>query len=482
MSASQESAAAAATATAPVAVISKTGCPHCKRCKEALNDAGIRFTDYNLGEELDTLNAVKKESGKTTVPQVFVAGKLIGGADDTVAALESGELKAQIDAAGDTPPLPDSIAQLLKGVKGGKAGGKAAGPIPLPPIEGLDAQQIQALSVAAEGMGRPAGRGGVQRSDKKVGGFCGTKVRGAFTTEQARQWLAANTEPDVLGMFGSPAEALQAMARARLIARADPSAGKIDADTLWRLKADAPPPALGKPLNTHIEWGATSRSAAEVGAELRKRITSLYDEFLSKDGKRVDYAGIAKSAAFATYVDATAELQAVDPAALSREARIALFTNLYNAMIIHGTVAFGAPEGTIGRTRFFSGIVYNVGGGSIPAVVVSPLDPRIHFALVCGAKSCPPIKVFSEENLDAGLQAAGEAFCEGEVELYPDRGVVRLSKIFKWYAKDFAPNQTDRLRYIAGFLPPDRKAALLGMLQRGGVTVEYKEYDWGTND
>lgn len=41
---------------------------------------------------------------------------------------------------------------------------------------------------------------------------------------------------------------------------------------------------------------------------------------------------------------------------------------------------------------------------------VSPLDPRIHFALVCGAKSCPPIKLYTPDNLDEGLQV-GAPLC-----------------------------------------------------------------------
>ena len=44
--------------------------------------------------------------------------------------------------------------------------------------------------------------------------------------------------------------------------------------------------------------------------------------------------------------------------------------------------------------------------------VVTPLDPRIHCALVCGAKSCPPIKVYTAEALEEGLEAAAAAFCE----------------------------------------------------------------------
>jgi len=44
--------------------------------------------------------------------------------------------------------------------------------------------------------------------------------------------------------------------------------------------------------------------------------------------------------------------------------------------------------------------------------VVQPLDPRIHFALVCGAKSCPPIRVYTADALEEGLAAAAAAFCE----------------------------------------------------------------------
>jgi hypothetical protein len=43
------------------------------------------------------------------------------------------------------------------------------------------------------------------------------------------------------------------------------------------------------------------------------------------------------------------------------------------------------------------------------------MDPRIHFALVCGAKSCPPIKLYSASTLEEGLQGAAEAFCADDV-------------------------------------------------------------------
>lgn len=45
--------------------------------------------------------------------------------------------------------------------------------------------------------------------------------------------------------------------------------------------------------------------------------------------------------------------------------------------------------------------------------VVTPLDPRVHFTLVCGAKSCPPIRIYTPASLEPGLEAASQAFCSG---------------------------------------------------------------------
>lgn len=50
-----------------------------------------------------------------------------------------------------------------------------------------------------------------------------------------------------------------------------------------------------------------------------------------------------------------------------------------------------------------------------------PMDPRIHFALNCGAASCPPIRVYTPDRLEFGLEAAASAFCAGEC-LWLDAG------------------------------------------------------------
>jgi glutaredoxin-like protein len=76
-----------------VTVFSRGGCPHCARAKSLLRDAGIEFEALELNNEFSdrTLRAV---SGGTTVPQVFVNGERIGGADDLESWLSSGQHQA----------------------------------------------------------------------------------------------------------------------------------------------------------------------------------------------------------------------------------------------------------------------------------------------------------------------------------------------------------------------------------------------------
>ncbi len=46
---------------------------------------------------------------------------------------------------------------------------------------------------------------------------------------------------------------------------------------------------------------------------------------------------------------------------------------------------------------------------------LQPFDPRVHFALVCGAKSCPAIRVYNAQNVNEALEWAAEAFISEEV-------------------------------------------------------------------
>jgi peroxiredoxin/glutaredoxin len=61
-------------------MLAREGCPHCARAKELLGRRGIPFEAIYLGDSL-TMQGVKAASGTATVPQVYIGGKLVGGAD-----------------------------------------------------------------------------------------------------------------------------------------------------------------------------------------------------------------------------------------------------------------------------------------------------------------------------------------------------------------------------------------------------------------
>lgn len=64
-----------------VSLFTKIGCPYCARAKVLLKEKGIDFEEIVLGKEITT-KTLQAVTGSTTVPQVFIDGKSIGGSED----------------------------------------------------------------------------------------------------------------------------------------------------------------------------------------------------------------------------------------------------------------------------------------------------------------------------------------------------------------------------------------------------------------
>lgn len=64
----------------PVLILAREGCSFCARAKQMLDERHVPYDAVYLGDEL-TMEGVKAASGVAKVPQVFIDGKLIGGAD-----------------------------------------------------------------------------------------------------------------------------------------------------------------------------------------------------------------------------------------------------------------------------------------------------------------------------------------------------------------------------------------------------------------
>ena len=71
-----------------VSLFTKVGCPFCARAKDMLNERGLDYEEIVLSKDVTT-RSLRAVTGGTTVPQVFIDGKLIGGSEDLVAYLET---------------------------------------------------------------------------------------------------------------------------------------------------------------------------------------------------------------------------------------------------------------------------------------------------------------------------------------------------------------------------------------------------------
>ncbi len=67
-----------------VTVFGKANCPHCTRAKKLLQSKGMSFEEIEISDKI-TSKTLQAVAGKTSTPQIFIAGKLIGGADELVA-------------------------------------------------------------------------------------------------------------------------------------------------------------------------------------------------------------------------------------------------------------------------------------------------------------------------------------------------------------------------------------------------------------
>jgi len=67
-------------------------CPFCVRAKALLRHKGVEFEEVDVGEDAALRDKMIEESGRRTVPQIFINGSPIGGFDELKALDDQGEL------------------------------------------------------------------------------------------------------------------------------------------------------------------------------------------------------------------------------------------------------------------------------------------------------------------------------------------------------------------------------------------------------
>ena len=257
------------------------------------------------------------------------------------------------------------------------------------------------------------------------------------------------------------------------------------------------------------------RTAAPGGpglaAELLSALQMMQAEAFDPETGAINYHSLADSEAYARYRGCTAGLVDFDPASLSsREEQVSFWINLYNALIIDAVIAFGLQRAVREDLGFFRRAAYVIGGlrhsaddiehGILrgnrrhfyPVIIfpqfapddprlryaIRPLDPRIHCALVCASRSCPPIAAYDPSKLETQLDMAARAFVNGGgVATGAGHDDVRLSPIFGWYRRDFGGKAGMR-EFVLRFLDEGEARQAL---TEGRCRIRYQQYDWSLN-
>jgi len=229
----------------------------------------------------------------------------------------------------------------------------------------------------------------------------------------------------------------------------------------------------------------------------------------------VDYAGLKKAPRpLDSYL---AELEAVSQSEFSswnREQKLAFWINAYNALTLKTVIDhyplkptfpgyFWYPDNSIrqiplaftfrrhrvlGRKTSLNDIEHKILRRRFS-------EPRIHMALVCASKGCPPLRgePYTGDKLNVQLDDQSRAFLRNPTKFRIDRdnGRIYLSAIFKWFGEDFVEAYGAHasfsyhsrakqavLNFIGGYI--DAKDA--EALRMSTWSIKYLDYDWSLNE
>lgn len=485
-------------------LFSADGCDRCRRLKAALASHDVVYTNISLSQNPERIYDLVSLCGRNGVPQVFVEGRHIGGGDETMVLLENGGMarfclgNLALTPAINTGPVDPRLAPSASKPNENKA------PPPPPPRD----ETKNAIILPDEEMVSILEMTSIltiimPRADLSYH----TKIyRDCFTGRDGVDALMEHYELDERGVAVELGKTLQ---KAQLLEHVCGEHEFSDSQQLFfRLQPYRQPSVL----NSFCVWtDRVDPNFMAIVGRLKKLMDKIESRAASPKTGIVDYQVAESDPHYLLFEEQVCELQEICLPCIGEEARRAFMINLYNLMVKHAYIKVGVPKTSLKRASFFANLSYNVGGtlltfsdiehgilrgnkhppyhcrkpfksGDKRADLVLPLDPRVHFALNCGAKSCPPVKDFTVPDIDKQLDTVSEAFVsdDGNVSIDEENNTLALSMIFHWYRADFADAKSKLPIFIVEYLHGDRKKSFLRMMASGKkIRIEFKPYDWG---
>jgi len=211
---------------------------------------------------------------------------------------------------------------------------------------------------------------------------------------------------------------------------------------------------------------------------MHKRWNSILQKYVSNNGS-VDYNAIKKDRTeFDIYIDYLSDT--LPDETWTKDEKLAYWINAYNALTVD-LILRNYPTKSIKdikdpwdqRLWKFGNKWYNL--NDIEHETLRKMnEPRIHFAIVCASVSCPKLQneAFVATNLEEQLTHATKEFLADASKNELSKDNIKLSKIFKWFKKDFEGNGS-----LIDFLNTYSDITISPSARKS-----YKDYNWDLND
>lgn len=212
--------------------------------------------------------------------------------------------------------------------------------------------------------------------------------------------------------------------------------------------------------------------------------TAPWDAVLRAHANRggVDYAALKADEEAMAQLDRFLASVAVMPASEG----LASWINAYNATVVKAVVERYPLASVRDVPGFFDRVTHRIAGqertlDAVENAVIRPRfhDARVHFALNCGARSCPALapRALRAGTLDRTLDGLVRRALRSPLHLRVVDGAPQMSRLFEWFASDFTANGDTVLAWARRF---DARGVLEGIPD--DATPSYRRYDWRLND
>lgn len=241
-------------------------------------------------------------------------------------------------------------------------------------------------------------------------------------------------------------------------------------------------------------FGPPAVDSVEAYGETESDLTfdhSVLDRLLNEfvdDAGWVDYESLKNSQGeLQAYIETLADAPFDE---LGRNEKLALLINAYNAftleLILEHYPVVSIQD--IPAAQRWDAVRWKLGGkllslSQIEHEQIRPnfKEPRVHFALVCAAIGCPPLRneAYVGSRIEEQLQSQTQYIHQHRTwfQFQAGESSVKLTQLYNWYGNDFEQSAGSVLKFVATFSAP------LKSEMDGGknLRIDWLEYDWALN-